>query len=311
MKRPKVLVLMGGKSPEYEISLLSGREVMKNIDMAKYNPMSLIISKTGRGIEKIFMIKPDIVFIALHGQYGEDGTIQGFLDSAGIPYTGAGVLASAIGMNKVIFRKIMKSEKIPIPRYVVVNKGNPTADFKDKIGNLPYFVKPTAQGSSVGVSKVNNRYELKKAFVNAFKYGNQVLVDEFVKGLELTCTVIGNVTPETLPIIEIRPLKNTFFDYKSKYSLKGSEEIVPAKISDLAAKKVNQMAIKVYKAVGCIGFARVDFILNEQMQPVVLEINTIPGLTKMSLVPKAAKAAGMSFKDLISKIICYGLQKNC
>jgi len=289
----RVMVLMGGKSPEHEISLISGREVIKNLDKRKYQVSSVIIPKEG-GQFKLDPQKTDIVFIAMHGPFGEDGTVQGMLETAGVKYTGSGVLASALGMDKIMFRKIMRAEKIPVPKSTT---------------RFPCFVKPHNQGSSVGASIARNKKELDAAVKLARRYSDKVLVEEYLSGKEVTCAVLGNENPKALPVIEIVPLKGEFFDYESKYTESGAEEIVPARISKPLTKKVQEIAVKVYKAIGCRGFARVDFILKDNKHPVVLEINTIPGLTPMSLVPKAAKAAGISYSQLLDRIIEYAIKK--
>ncbi len=334
---------MGGRSPEHEISLISGKEVVKNLDRKKYNVLPVIISRDGKGWRlvspKNLLKSPDplklkdtrkeltvlnskeisganevtkkgaqVAFIAMHGPYGEDGTVQGMLELAGILYTGPGVLASAIGMDKVMFRKIMSYEKLPIPKYLVVKKGEKINGIEEKFGKPPYFVKPTEQGSSVGVSIASTEKGLQKSLSKAFKYGGTALIDEYIRGLEVTCAVLGNKNPRALPVIEIRP-KGKFFDYDSKYMPGGSEEIVPARISKSLTRKVQALAIEVYKAIGCRGFSRVDFILKNNKFPIILEINTIPGLTPMSLFPKAAKAAGISYPKLLEKIIDYALSK--
>lgn len=330
MKRKlRVIVLMGGRSPEHEISVISGSEVVKNLDSKVYDVLPVVISKDGAnwrltdkksllllkdpialkgtarevvlaresqvaGVNNLPRGKDAIVFIAMHGPYGEDGTVQGMLELAGIRYTGSGVAASAIGMDKIMFRTVMQANKIRIPRAG---------------GKLPLFVKPANQGSSVGASVVKKRKDLAPAIKLAKKYSKEVLIEEYVKGIEVTCAVIGNDKPVALPVIEIVPLKGEFFDYESKYSESGSEEIVPARISKSQTRKVQEMAVRVYKAIGCRGFGRVDFILKNGKTPVVLEINTIPGLTPMSLLPKAAKAAGISYSGLLAKIINYANEK--
>ncbi|MCX6704466.1 MAG: D-alanine--D-alanine ligase [Candidatus Woesebacteria bacterium] len=294
-KKLRVVVLMGGRSSEREISLLSGKEILANIDKNAYSVSSVEIPKNGnKWIDQLLRLKPDLVFIALHGTFGEDGSIQGMLEQLGISYTGSGILASAIGMDKILFKKIMRIEKIPVPK---------------DISYIPCFVKPSKEGSSVGASPVFKQNMLKPAIKLAKKFSDDVLVEEYIKGIELTCAVIGNEDPVALPVIEIHPLKAKFFDYKSKYKINGSEEIVPAGISKNIAKKVQELSIKVYKIIGCSGFARVDFILKDNKYPIVLEINTIPGLTKMSLVPKAAKGAGISFSKLIDTIINLAVVK--
>lgn len=251
--------------------------------------------------------RADIVFIAMHGPFGEDGTIQGTLELAGVPYTGPGVLASALGMDKIMFRRILKSTGIPVPKYEVLRRADKLSKVKKELGNRPYFVKPHNQGSSVGASIVRETKDLQKALHLAFEYSELAIVDEYIQGMEVTCSVLGNEKPIPLPLVEIRPLKGEFFDYESKYTESGAEEIVPARMSKKLTKKVQEMAVDVYKAIGCKGFSRVDFILRNKRYPVILEINTIPGLTSMSLLPKAAKAAGITYTQLLDEIIKYGV----
>lgn len=305
-KRLRVMVLMGGKSPEYEVSLISGREVVKNLDKEKYKVSSLVIPKSG-GQVQVNPKKTDVVFIAMHGPFGEDGTVQGMLEMMGVKYTGSGVLASALGMNKIMFRKVMQVENIPSPKYIVIHKNQGTTEILRVLGKPPYFVKPSAQGSSVGTTIVEQKKNLIKALNKAFKYGDTAIVEEYIKGTEVTCALFGNENPLALPVIEILP-KNKYFDYESKYAEEGTQEIVPARISKLLTKRVQEIAVKVYQAVGCRGFARVDFLLRDNKYPVVLEINTIPGLTPISLFPKAAKAAGVSYSKLLDKIIEYAIK---
>jgi D-alanine-D-alanine ligase len=342
MKKIKVAVLMGGKSPEYEISLISGQEVVRNLDKSKYQALPVVISRDGSKWRltdaKGALALPDplaakkesaeiipasykeisgaggiaqgvgVAFIAMHGPFGEDGTIQGLLEMAGIKYTGSKVLASALGMDKIKFREILKGRNLPVPKYLVVKKGERLQNL-NSLGKPPYFVKPYDLGSSVGASIARNKKELAKSLKLAFKYSSIALVDEYLKGKELTVSVIGNEKPQALPVIEIKPLKADFFDYQSKYSESGAEEIVPAQISKQLTKKVQLLAIEVYKAIGARGFGRVDFILKNNKSPYVLEINSIPGLTPMSLLPKAAKSAGISYSSLLDKIIRYALEK--
>lgn len=346
MIKANIIVLMGGKSSEHEISIISGSEVVRNLDIKKYNVLPVIISKDGSKWlsvtkEELFSLpdplnfkgtnkevvkinskskitsansiqssnKNDLVFIAMHGPFGEDGTIQGLLDLVGAKYTGSGVLASAIGMNKIAFRKIMKSENILIPEYVTMGKGESTSKISRSLGKPPYFVKPIGQGSSVGMSIVRKKIDLKAALDKAFEYDKLAFVDKYIKGREFTCAIIGNDKPIALPVVEIIPKKGEFFDYESKYTESGSEEIAPAKISKALTQKIKEIAIKVYKAVGCEGFSRVDFLLKDGKTPVVLEVNTIPGLTPMSLFPKAAKAAGVSYSNLLDKVIELAFEK--
>lgn len=326
-KKIKIVVLMGGKSPEHEVSVISGKEVVRNLDDHKYDVFPLLISKDGtkwiltdnkkeitlyegtsiQGVNSIPQGKVDVVFIAMHGPFGEDGKIQGMLDTLGIKYTGSQVAASAIGMDKILFRKIMKVENLPIPIYVVISKSERKINI-GRLKKLPYFVKPYDQGSSVGASIVRRRRDLKKALKLAFSFSDKALVDEYIKGMEVTCSVLGNENAKALPVIEIIPKKGDFFDYESKYTESGSDEIVPARISKKLTREIQKLSIKVHKAIGARGFSRVDFILKENKYPIILEINTIPGLTPMSLLPKAARASGLSYSKLLDKIIEYSIK---
>jgi len=338
--KKKIFVLMGGRSPEYEISLISGKEVVKNLDSKKFEVLPVIVSRDSgtwklvspsnllnvenpldlKGTTKELLVREakiipslasvetsekPIIFIAMHGPFGEDGTIQGMLELSGLNYTGSGVLASALGMDKIMFRRVIEKEDVPIPKCIVLNKGEKLINIQKRIGKYPYFVKPSNQGSSVGSSIARNKKDLQKAIYDAFKFSKSILIDEYLKGKEVTCALLGNNDPLALPIIEIIPKKGDFFDYKSKYYEGGAEEIVPARISKKLTKKIQEISIKVHKILGCRGFSRVDFIIKDNRYPKVLETNTIPGLTPMSLLPKAAKAAGISYKKLLEKIIKY------
>lgn len=300
MKKIRVMVFMGGKSDEHEVSLASGKQVIANLDPKKFEITPIIIDKnTDQNLPQLLNLeeKPDVVFLALHGKYGEDGRIQGMLDMLGLPYTGCGCLASAIGMDKIIFKKIIEQENIPTAKWQVYKKG-----IKIK---TPCVVKPSNNGSSVGVSIVKNRKDLDKAIRLARKSGSSILVEEYIKGTEISCAVIGNKKPTALPVIEIVP-KKEFFDYEAKYTDGKSEEICPAKLSKEITKKIQETAIKVFQSIQCRGYARIDMIIKNNI-PYVLEINTLPGLTPNSLLPKEAKAAGISYPKLLEKIIDLAL----
>lgn len=334
-KKLRVLVLMGGKSPEHEVSLVGGEEVVRHLDPNKYEILPLVISKDGqrwqlKNPQELLSIKQeissakdlaltqeeirpeetpkraDVIFIAMHGPYGEDGTIQGILEMAGIPYTGAGVLTSAIGMDKAMFKKVMVGVNIPVAKSITLLKGD-NEDMVWETLTPPVVVKPSSQGSSVGVSIVHKKEELKRALEKAFRYGSKVMVEEFLSGMEVSCGVLGNKNSIALPVVEIVP-KNEFFDFEAKYESGKCDEIVPARISDELTKKVQEMAVWVYKAIECRGFGRIDMIICEG-KPYVLEINTIPGLTSASLLPKEAAAAGITYPELIEKLIDFALEK--
>lgn len=281
MTKIKVAVLMGGIGCEREVSLVSGKKVFDNLDREKYEPVLIDVP---RELEKIKGC--EVAFIAMHGKGGEDGAIQGYLETLGIKYTGCGILASAIGMNKKYFKEQMVRNNILVPKTVSV---------------APCVVKPVCGGSSVGVSIVEEDKDMARAIDLAKKYDNEVIVEEYIKGTEVTCGVWGREIIEALPVVEIRP-KGKFFDYESKYSDGGALEICPAEIGKILTKKVSDTAIKVFKAIDGRGFARVDMIIkNEQVY--VLDINTLPGLTPNSLLPKEAKAMGISYGQLLEKII--------
>jgi len=281
---------MGGRGSEREISLISGREVVKNLDREKYKVSEVVLDDDFRLILKI---KADVVFIAIHGKDGEDGLIQGILDFLRIPYTGSGMLASATGLNKIIFKRVIADLGVAIPDWRVYEEGMRV--------KFPCVVKPVDQGSSVGVGIVKDKSGFDKAVEVAEKYGKKVIVEEYIRGVEVSCGILGNEKPRALPVIEIRH-KNEFFDYEAKYNPKRCEEIVPAEILEKVEEEVKRWSMEIYKRVGCRGFARVDFVVRGG-RPYVLEINTIPGLTPQSLLPKEARAEGMSYGQLLDEII--------
>lgn len=334
-KKINIVVLMGGKSSEYNVSIASGIQIVKNLSKRKYDVSPILISPNGKQwylssphpilslpnpldpqIVPEDLIPPvrktltglsqlkghiDVVFIALHGPFGEDGTVQGMLELAEIKYTGSGVLASAIGMDKLIFRQLMASYKILIPKYVAIKKSATISKIAKILGKPPYFIKPNNQGSSVGNSIVKTRKDLKKALNLAWKFSNIALVDEYLKGREFTVGVLGGKKPKALPVIEI-VTNQEFFDYKAKYQDADTQEIVPAIVDKKIAKMIQDVAINIFTKLSCRGVARVDFILKGK-RLYVLEINTIPGMTENSLIPKSARAVGMSSSQLLDTII--------
>lgn len=317
---------MGGKSSEHDISLISGKEVVSNLDSKKYDVLPVVIAKDGKrwqfptkqkflkspkqvttkqSIEKNrslsnFQKCVDVVFIAMHGAGGEDGKVQGFLELIGIPYTGSGVLASALGMDKAKTKIVLRDSGLNVPFGLIVKKNDRPKSFSKKI-KFPAFVKPNSHGSSVGSSIVKNYKQLPQALKNAFKFDKEVLVEEFIEGTEITCAVLGNKNCQALPLIEIVS-KNEFFDFESKYDPKKADEICPARLSKFLTQEAQETALLAYKSIGCQGFARVDMIISKK-KIYVLEVNTIPGLTPFSLFPKAAKAAGITYPQLLDKII--------
>lgn len=310
-KKLKIAVLMGGISSERDISLATGRNVVSFLDKEKYEVFAIEIKDKTSWINKLNKKCPDLAFIALHGKFGEDGKIQALLDDLEITYTGSGVLASMLAMDKLITKQIFKAESISTPSYVIIDQQQYYFEGQESIGRilsqlkLPLVIKPSASGSSIGVTIVKDKKDIKGALKAAFKEGKQVLIEKYIKGREITVPVLGNKNPKALPVIEIAP-KRDFFDLKAKYDPELCDEIVPARISRKLAQRAQDLALKVYKAFGCCGFARVDMIIKKP-KIFVLEINTIPGLTENSLVPKSAKAAGIEFPQLLDKIIEYAL----
>lgn len=303
----KVLVLMGGLSTEREVSLRSGKAVAEALLEKGYEVESLDITKETIG--KIQEINPDVVFLALHGKYGEDGCIQGMLEWMGYPYTGPGVASSAICMDKILTKKILVNHNIPTPKFMEFKSFN--KDIKGTIlknFSLPVVLKACCQGSSIGVSIVNSEQQLEKEIEDTLKYGDKLLVEEFVKGTELTVPIIGNESYRALPIIEITS-ENEFYDYESKYTQGMCQHIIPARIDEATYKAVEKAALDAYGATECKGFSRVDVIIDGNNNPYVIEINTIPGMTSMSLFPDSARYAGIEFPELLDEIVKLALKK--
>ncbi|RKY30559.1 MAG: D-alanine--D-alanine ligase [Candidatus Omnitrophota bacterium] len=300
----KIVILAGGDSSEREISLRSGKEVF-NALKKKGHELFLLDPVEENFCEKILKIKPDCVFIALHGGKGEGGIIQGFLETLNIPYTGSDTLSSAICLNKLISKKILKFHKIPTPDFIVVDKSFSPEKIPFK---YPVVVKPASQGSTIGIKIVEKESELYKAIKEAFNYDNEVFIEKYIDGKEVTVSIIGNENPKVMPIIEIIT-PTGFYDYKAKYTPGGSIHKIPPDLPENVIKKVEDVAIKAYKAVKCSGFARIEIIVSKKGTPYILDINTIPGLTKTSLFPDSAKAAGIPFEELCEKIINLALEK--
>jgi len=248
----------------------------------------------------------DVVVLALHGTWGEDGRIQGLLDTIGIPYTGSGVLASALAMDKVAAKKMLAAEGIDVPRGVVVSSASGDDLARARSIGLPVFVKPVASGSSVGATIVSSAEQLAPAILDALRYDERALVEELVGGRELTVAVIGNDEVTPLPVIEI-VTKRPFFDYTAKYSAGESEEIVPAHIPDDVARRAQEIAVRAHAALYCRGMSRTDLMWSGGRMA-VLEVNTIPGMTANSLLPKAARAAGIQFGDLLARLVDWALE---
>lgn len=292
----KIGILAGGPSSEREISLRSGRAVYealagKGLDVVLldvWNDVSdLITSK-----------KIEVAFIALHGKFGEDGTVQKILEEAGIPYTGSGVKASALALDKIASKNIFEERGIPTPEYRVFTQDDFDMDDAAKLG-LPVVVKPQFEGSSIGLSVVKDGSSLDEALDRAFAYGEKVLLEKYIPGRELTVGMLDN---KPLPVIEIVP-KDKVYDYTAKYKDPETKYLVPAPIEKIFAEKAMELGGRAHAALGCKSFSRVDMILDPSGKIFVLEVNTIPGMTERSLLPKAANAIGLNFIELCVKLI--------
>jgi len=308
--KPKILVLMGGFSEEREVSLRSGAAVLKALRSLGYTAEAMDLKVIS--IQNIINYNPDLVFIALHGKDGEDGTVQGLLEILDIPYTGSGVASSAIGINKVLTKKLLTYEGIPTAPFLILHKSEfdssqDVQSLLNRIG-LPMVIKAATQGSSIGTYIVQEEKNVLKAIEAAFAYDPEVLAEKFIDGTEVTSTVIGNETTEVLPLIEITST-NEFYDFESKYTPGMCNHIIPARVNEDIQNKIAELSQRAYKSLNCLGYARVDYIIDQEGNPFVLEINTIPGMTEMSLVPDAARAAGVGFEELVEKIVRLGMQK--
>jgi D-alanine-D-alanine ligase len=293
---------MGGPSGEREVSLKSGGAVCTALGSLGYKVIPIDPEKDAE--ERIKDAGMELAFIALHGRFGEDGTVQAILESLGIPYTGSGVEASKLAMDKLASRKIFMKNRINVPEFIPAEKG---AGGKFNLDGLdfPLVVKPNSEGSSLGLSIVEKEDDLNPALTLAWSMDNLALIERYIPGREMTVGILGD---EPLPVIELKPHRK-FYDYVAKYETGATEYLVPAPLPDKVCRRVQESALLAHKSLGCYGFSRVDMILNEENTPVVLEVNTIPGLTSTSLLPKAAKAKGLDFPGLIEKMIELALNK--
>jgi len=345
MGKLRVAVLMGGDSAEREISLKSGTMVLRHLDREKYDVVGVDLSAEalakadlsrlpgrepealpGGAAEAALQLlpasalvhadparpeRPDVVFIALHGRGGEDGTVQGLLELLGLPYTGSGVLASALAMNKALAKKIFVHDGIRTPAFVsfTLNGSTPLPEIErrllETIG-LPCVVKPAREGSTIGISFVQEAGALAAALEEARRYDPLIVVERLIRGVEITAGILGNDAPEVLPLVEIIPEAGVY-DFRAKYTPGATEEIVPARIPAAQAEEARRLALAAHTALGCRGISRVDMIAAPD-GVYVLEVNTIPGLTETSLVPCAARAVGISFPALLDRIIALALE---
>jgi len=290
----KVAVLMGGTSNERDISLKSGEAVLKAL--LRKNIAAEAIDPKRDNLDQLQNFNR--AFICLHGQDGEDGKIQTFLESINVPYTGSGILSSSLGMDKFKSKKIWKSKNITTPDFMQVNHVDDFEEASNFCG-LPFFLKPANSGSSIGIAIVNNNKEFIIAFNNAYEIDKIVIVESLVIGAEYTLPIIHN---QLLPIIEIRP-KTDFYDYEAKYLRDDTEFICPADINFSLVEKINTKCLEAFHSIGCDGWGRVDFIIDQENKIYIIEINTVPGMTNHSLVPLSARNIGIQFDDLVIMIL--------
>ena len=292
----KVAVLLGGKSAEREVSLKSGTMVLnalrsRGVDAHGFDPKE-------RDVAALAKERFDRAFIALHGRFGEDGTVQGVLEWLGMPYTGSGVLASALAMDKLRTKRIWQAEGLPTAPYAVLSRESDLKAVARRLG-MPLFVKPASEGSSVGMTKVKRAADLEEAFALAVNYDPVVIAEKFVDGPELTVGILGE---QVLPIIRIQTPRE-FYDYEAKYIANDTRYLIPCGLPKTKEKQLQALCLKAFQALGCTGWGRVDLMLNRQGRPYLLEINTSPGMTDHSLVPMAARAVGLAYEDLCVKIL--------
>lgn len=298
----RIGVLAGGPSSERDISLKSGLAVYEALKSTGHD-VELIDIKDGsdRGLKGI---RADIVFLALHGGFGEDGTVQRILDGLRIPYTGSDPFSSALALDKVASREIFREHGIPVPKYRAVKNSIPVSDIEGDMG-LPVVVKPRKEGSSIGLSVVREKKDLAPALDTAFKYDDIVLIEQYIDGRELT---VGILEDKPLPVIEIVPPDNVY-DFDAKYLDSKTQYVVPAHISDDDRMRAQDLGVKAHKALRCRDFSRVDMRMDKGGNIFVLEVNTIPGLTERSLLPKAAQSAGISFGKLCITLLNLALKR--
>ena len=334
MKKIKLGIIYGGLSTEHEVSINSAKSIIDNIDKDKYEIYKIYIDKKGNWykednkIDNVFdyLRNLDVIFPVLHGLYGEDGTIEGLFELLGVPYVGCNVLSSSICMDKIYTKMILDKIGIDTAKYIYVKKVkdkyiyiNNTFEEKElsleEISLLvedslsfPVFVKPSRSGSSIGINKAHNKEELIKYIKYASGFDSKILIEENIIGRELECAILGNALVEASPIGEILP-KGEFYSYNAKY-IDDSETLIPNDIDKIVCDKIRSIAVKAYKALDCRGLSRVDFFLEKDTNRIILnEINTMPGFTTISMYPKLWESVGISYKELLDKLINLALEK--
>lgn len=293
-----IVVMLGGPSEEREVSLNTGKAVSEALSSLGHN----VVEFDPRGFDWVLSKKTEVVFLALHGTYGEDGTVQQQLERMSIPYTGCGIKASQLAFDKVASKKIFVQNKISTPKFLSF-----TTEQKDfpKGWDVPVVMKPVHQGSSVGLFFITRKKDFHEALKKSLKFDKEVLLEEKITGKE---TTVGIMDGKPLPIVEIRPKKGAY-DYHNKYTKGATEYLCPAPFTPALTKKIQELALKAYHALGCRDYARVDILVNKKNKPFVLEVNTLPGMTSTSLLPKAAAAAGISYEMLCQQMIELAIKR--
>jgi len=315
--KTRVAVIYGGRSGEHEVSLRSAKSIMDAMDTEKYKVLHYLISKEGKWSPRPIVPEPranpeiDVVFPVLHGTFGEDGTIQGLLELAELPYVGAGVLASSASMDKEVMKRLAKERGLPVVDYLVMSSDNVSnVESVCSRFEFPVFVKPANLGSSVGISKARNCEELKSALELAASYDRKVIVERGIIGREFECSVLGNEDPIAAVPCEILPSRD-FYDYDDKYLLEKAETVIPANLSPEQTAELQRLAVECYRAVECEGMARVDFLLESASEKLYInEINTIPGFTSISMYPKMWEYSGLPMPKLIDRLIQLALERS-
>lgn len=293
LKQKKIAVLMGGLSAEREVSLRTGRAISQALTRCGYDVTDI---DANRDLAvQLQQSGAEVAFIALHGRFGEDGTVQGLLEMLGVPYTGSGVLASSLAMDKVATKKMLCYHGIATPEFAFIRAGQAQ---QGTLPDYPLVVKPAREGSTIGISIVHNQQELAAGLDEAFRHDDLVLVEQFIAGAEVT---VGVLDGQPLPIIQVVP-KGGFYDYQAKYTPGHTEYLLPAPLPETMYRQLQDAAVQVFEAIGCSGAARIDFMVTDSAF-YCLEVNTIPGMTETSLLPKAAGAMGMSFDELVERIL--------
>ena len=310
--KTNVAVIYGGRTGEHEISHRSAKSIIEALDTEKYKVLHYVISKEGKWSPRPILPEPggnpgvDVVFPVLHGTFGEDGTVQGLLELADLPYVGAGVMASSISMDKEMMKRVAKQAGLPVVDYLVV----PNCGSWEYAPDFPMFVKPANLGSSVGISRVQNAEELMAAIELASSYDRKVIVERGITGREFECAVLGNNNPIAATPCEILPSRD-FYDYDDKYLLDQAQTVIPANLSPEQTAEMQRLAVKCYQAVECEGMARVDFLLETSTNQLYInEINTIPGFTSISMYPKMWEYSGLAMPKLIDRLIELALERH-